>query len=260
MSFLGNLFGHDDAQNYHQEIYSQDYQPEQHQSSWTHEVSSELTFLAPAIAAAAGFEAMKAYENHLRNQGGPVSHPVMKELLASFAAAEVDKLVETKGLDYIDRERAKRQAVEQARSLAEQKYGNGNTGWEAVQGGGAFGGGYQGSQYQSGYGGGGMGGGMGGGGYDQGMGGGMGGGYGGGGGPPGGQFMGGGGGGYDQGGYGQQGGGYGQQGGGYGGQQYGGGGQGYGGGMGGGGGGYDQGFGGPPPGEGHHHHHRREEY
>jgi hypothetical protein len=42
----------------------------------------------------------------------------MKELLAGFAAAEVDKLVETKGLDYIDREKAKRHAVAQAHEVS----------------------------------------------------------------------------------------------------------------------------------------------
>jgi hypothetical protein len=40
---------------------------------------------------------MKAYEDHLRKSGETPSHPLMKELLAAFAAAEIDKLVETKG-------------------------------------------------------------------------------------------------------------------------------------------------------------------
>ncbi|BGP64341.1 hypothetical protein NBRC10512v2_005698 [Rhodotorula toruloides] len=37
-----------------------------------------------------------------------------RELLAAFAAAEADKLIETKGLDFIDREEAKRQARQHA--------------------------------------------------------------------------------------------------------------------------------------------------
>jgi hypothetical protein len=36
---------------------------------------------------------MKAYENHLRATGQQPSHELMKELLAGFAAAEVDKCV-----------------------------------------------------------------------------------------------------------------------------------------------------------------------
>jgi hypothetical protein len=69
--------------------------------------------------------AMKAYEDHCRRTGEQVSHPLMKEMLAAFAAAEVDKLFETHGLDFLDRERAKRQAIQQAHQLAEQQYGAG---------------------------------------------------------------------------------------------------------------------------------------
>jgi hypothetical protein len=69
--------------------------------------------------------AMKAYEDHVRRTGQQVSHPLMKELLAGFAAAEVDKLFETKGLDYLDREKAKRHAIQQAHHVAEQQYGVG---------------------------------------------------------------------------------------------------------------------------------------
>lgn len=49
----------------------------------------------------------------------------MKEMLAGFAAAEVDKLFETKGLDYLDREKAKQMAAHQAHKLAHDKYGPG---------------------------------------------------------------------------------------------------------------------------------------
>jgi len=70
---------------------------------------------------------MKAYEDHVRSTGEQVSHPLMKEMLAGFAAAEVDKLFETKGLDYIDREKAKRQAIQQAHHIAEERYGPGGT-------------------------------------------------------------------------------------------------------------------------------------
>ena len=71
--------------------------------------------------------AMKAYEDHVRSIGGQVSHPVMKDMLASLAAVEVDKLFETKGLDFLDREEAKRRSVHQAHRLADEKYGSGGT-------------------------------------------------------------------------------------------------------------------------------------
>ncbi|KAI0638197.1 hypothetical protein C8Q77DRAFT_1047592 [Trametes polyzona] len=68
------------------------------------ELSHEL------IAAAASYEAAKAYEQHCEREGKPQSHEKAKEIMAGFAGAFVDRIVETKGLDFIDREKAKRHA------------------------------------------------------------------------------------------------------------------------------------------------------
>ncbi|KAJ7752609.1 hypothetical protein B0H16DRAFT_1545921 [Mycena metata] len=68
------------------------------------------------IAAAASYEAAKAYEKHCAENGQPESHAKAKELLAAFSGAFVDRMVETKGLDYVDKERAQRDA--------EQHYGD----------------------------------------------------------------------------------------------------------------------------------------
>ncbi|GJN92965.1 hypothetical protein Rhopal_006010-T1 [Rhodotorula paludigena] len=76
----------------------------QHKSSFTHEL----------IAGAAAFEAQKAYARHCEQNGKPESHQRARELLAAFAAAEADKLFETKGLDFLDREEVKRQARQHA--------------------------------------------------------------------------------------------------------------------------------------------------
>ncbi|KAL5504552.1 hypothetical protein ACEPAH_7213 [Sanghuangporus vaninii] len=111
-------FSESRAQEHYRDLYLSD-QP-RHEANWTHE----------AIAAAAGFAAMHAYEAHLRATGQPVSHGKMKEILAAIAAAEVDKLAETKGLDWIDRHRAKKLAEQQAHALAAERYGEYNTGWE----------------------------------------------------------------------------------------------------------------------------------
>lgn len=70
---------------------------------------------------------MKAYEDHVRKTGEQVSHPMMREMLAAIAAAEVDKLFESKGLDFLDREKAKQQAIHQAHQIANEKYGQGST-------------------------------------------------------------------------------------------------------------------------------------
>ncbi|WVQ68478.1 uncharacterized protein L199_006686 [Kwoniella botswanensis] len=99
---LFDYFNNDDSGN--QQVYNLDPNNEEHKSKLSHEL----------IGGAAGFEAMKAYENHLRNEGKPPNHAFAKELIAGFAAAEVDKLFETKGLDAYDREEAKRHAKAQA--------------------------------------------------------------------------------------------------------------------------------------------------
>ncbi|KAF9060841.1 hypothetical protein BDP27DRAFT_1236110 [Rhodocollybia butyracea] len=77
------------------------------------------------IAAAASYEiadflsmiddqAAKAYEKHCAANGKPASHAQAKELLAALSGAFVDRMVETKGLDYVDKEKAKHHAKEQA--------------------------------------------------------------------------------------------------------------------------------------------------
>ncbi|KAF9519794.1 hypothetical protein BS47DRAFT_1379056 [Hydnum rufescens UP504] len=66
------------------------------------------------IAAAASYEAAKAYENHKAANGQPDSHAKAKELLAGFAGAFVDREVETRGLNFVDKERAKHAAKERA--------------------------------------------------------------------------------------------------------------------------------------------------
>jgi len=123
MDFFGNRNHQDDYQNVYHE-------PD-HKGSLGHE----------AIAGAAGFAAMHAYEAHLRATGEEPSHAKMKEFLAAIAAAEVDKLVETKGLNAIDRHKAKKEAEQHAHMLAEQRY-QGGTGLQYAQQQGGFAGAY----------------------------------------------------------------------------------------------------------------------
>ncbi|KAF5333343.1 hypothetical protein D9611_002488 [Ephemerocybe angulata] len=75
------------------------------------------------IAAAASYEAAKAYENHVAENGQPDSHAKAKEILAGFSGMFIDRMVETKGLDYIDTEKAKHHAKRQAEeALGDQGY------------------------------------------------------------------------------------------------------------------------------------------
>ncbi|KAL1405164.1 hypothetical protein Q8F55_008789 [Vanrija albida] len=72
------------------------------------------------IGGAAAFAAARAYEQRQARDGAPPNHQLAKELLAAFAGAEVDKLVETRGLDFVDREQAKREAQRQAEAALAQ--------------------------------------------------------------------------------------------------------------------------------------------
>jgi hypothetical protein len=76
------------------------------------------------LAGAAAFEAAKAYEKHVEANGQPASHALAKELLAGFGGAFVDREVETHGLDFIDKEKAKRHAKQQAEEALAQNYSN----------------------------------------------------------------------------------------------------------------------------------------
>ncbi|PWN23384.1 hypothetical protein BCV69DRAFT_280992 [Microstroma glucosiphilum] len=65
---------------------------------------------------------MRVYEKRQEREGKTENHAFAKELLAGIAGAEVDKLFETKGLDYLDQEKAKRHAQQEAVSQYEQRY------------------------------------------------------------------------------------------------------------------------------------------
>jgi len=102
----------DDSQQQNQDVYNGN--PDPNTGSYTHE----------AIAGAAGFEAAKAWENKQRADGQPVDHAFAKEAIAGLAGAEVDKLAETKGLDYIDREKAKRDAATAGGQVYDSQFGD----------------------------------------------------------------------------------------------------------------------------------------
>ncbi|KAF2663563.1 hypothetical protein BT63DRAFT_435070 [Microthyrium microscopicum] len=108
------MFGWDESKDSYDQVNNSD----QDTASFGHE----------ALAGAAGFGAMKVFEDQQRKKGEPVKHQFAKELLAGFATAEVDKLAETKGEDWYREhgEKTKERATEQANHLYDQHYGNGN--------------------------------------------------------------------------------------------------------------------------------------
>ncbi|KAI8612022.1 hypothetical protein BC830DRAFT_1171418, partial [Chytriomyces sp. MP71] len=62
-------------------------------------------------------------DQQAKKTGQAVHHSLFKDLLAGFAAAEVDKLVESRGFSG-DKEAAKREAIAQAHAAYDKQYGN----------------------------------------------------------------------------------------------------------------------------------------
>ncbi|CAG7942119.1 unnamed protein product [Penicillium salamii] len=75
-------------------------QPTEHDPSIVHEL----------IAGAASYEAAQAYEQYEEANGKPESYEEARVIMAGIAGAFIDREVETRGFDFIDTEKAKRQA------------------------------------------------------------------------------------------------------------------------------------------------------
>ncbi|KAJ5832044.1 hypothetical protein N7474_000355 [Penicillium riverlandense] len=97
-------------------LHRQVYGGEQHESHFSHEL----------IAGAASFEGMKLWEDHQRKEGKPVSHSFAKEAIAGLVGAEVDKLAETKGMDEVDRLKAREHAKRNAEHMYDEHYVQGH--------------------------------------------------------------------------------------------------------------------------------------
>jgi len=91
-------------------------------AAYTNGRPNEAKLSHEVLAGGAAFAGFKAFEDHQRKEGKPVSHQFAKELLVGFAAAEVDKLAETKGEDWFDKERAKHEAKKNAEHMYDEHY------------------------------------------------------------------------------------------------------------------------------------------
>lgn len=58
------------------------------------------------------YEAVKAYNEHCEKEGKPADHAKAKQILGGLAGAALTRLIETKGLDYVDKIKAQKQAEE----------------------------------------------------------------------------------------------------------------------------------------------------
>lgn len=54
--------------------------------------------------------------------GKPSSHKLAKELIAGLVGGEVDKLAETKGMNWLDREKAEHHAKKNVEHMYEERY------------------------------------------------------------------------------------------------------------------------------------------
>ncbi|KAB5575945.1 hypothetical protein GE09DRAFT_609810 [Coniochaeta sp. 2T2.1] len=108
------MFGFDDGRQARDEVYNSSSAPQEREGKFSHEL----------LGGAAAFEAMHLFENQQRSKGEAVNHGFAKEMIAAFAGAEVDKLAETKGMDFVDRERAKHHAKQNAERLYDERYGD----------------------------------------------------------------------------------------------------------------------------------------
>uniref|UniRef100_A0A0D6R9V4 CipC-like antibiotic response protein n=1 Tax=Araucaria cunninghamii TaxID=56994 RepID=A0A0D6R9V4_ARACU len=109
------MWGFEESRDAHQQVYSDDFQPQEHEAKFSHEM----------IGGAAAFAGMKVWEDRQRAEGKPVSHAFAKEALMGLVGMEVDKLAETKGMDEYDREKAKHHAKQSAQKMYEDHYERG---------------------------------------------------------------------------------------------------------------------------------------
>lgn len=77
--------------DYQQSSHASVYEGREHESKWTHEL----------VGGAAGFEAMRLYEQHEAANGQAPTHQVAKEILAGIAAAEVSKLLNSMAILHV---------------------------------------------------------------------------------------------------------------------------------------------------------------
>ncbi|ODM18174.1 hypothetical protein SI65_06045 [Aspergillus cristatus] len=95
MGFLDQFSHFKDSYNEYQNTPQEEYKSK---------ISNEL------IASAASYEAAKAYEKYVFENGKPDSYDEAKERFAGYAGAFIDIEAEIKGLDFIDTVMAKHRA------------------------------------------------------------------------------------------------------------------------------------------------------
>ncbi|KAE8150839.1 hypothetical protein BDV25DRAFT_139434 [Aspergillus avenaceus] len=74
------------------------------------------------IGGAAGYEAIKKFNEYQEKNGKVVEHAQAKEIIGGFAAAAITGLFETKGLDQVDKIKAHHEAKKHAEEAVNNHY------------------------------------------------------------------------------------------------------------------------------------------
>ncbi|KAE8143685.1 hypothetical protein BDV38DRAFT_1829 [Aspergillus pseudotamarii] len=97
---------------FHENAYNQVQESQGHENHLTHDL----------IGGAAGYEAIKMFNDYQAKNGKVVEHAQAKEIIGGFAAAALTGLFETKGLDQIDKLKAQHEAKKHAEEAIRPHY------------------------------------------------------------------------------------------------------------------------------------------
>ncbi|KAJ5094510.1 hypothetical protein N7456_010371 [Penicillium angulare] len=97
---------------FHEQAHSEVSQSKGHENHITHDL----------IGGAAGYEAIKKFNEYQEKHGKVVEHAQAKELIGGFAVAALTGLFETKGLDQIDKFKAQHAAKQHAEEAVNTHY------------------------------------------------------------------------------------------------------------------------------------------
>ncbi|KAI9226790.1 MAG: hypothetical protein DHS80DRAFT_32408 [Piptocephalis tieghemiana] len=110
--FIGRHKSDEEAEEAHKQVYEEEKTGER-KAHKSHEL----------IAAAAGYEAVKAYQKHREEKGLSHNHSTIKQIVGGLAMAEAVKLLETRGHSSSEeKQKAAAAAAAQAEAMVDQKY------------------------------------------------------------------------------------------------------------------------------------------
>lgn len=68
------------------------------------------------------YEAVKAYNEHCEKEGKPAEHAKAKQIMSGLAGAALTRLIETKGLDYLDKVKAEKELEKHSHAYVDETH------------------------------------------------------------------------------------------------------------------------------------------